>query len=88
MLDTEVGTGAEGFYESCGWRRLGTVEGYGNSPRSVGGRVAEKGRAALRQGQELNGGKGIEWTTAEVDEVWFWKDLRRDRTEVKEGKKQ
>ena len=88
MLDTEVGTGAEGFYESCGWRRLGTVEGYGNSPRPVKGKVVEKGRAVLREGRELDGGKGIEWTTMEVDEVWFWKDLRRDRKGVKEDKKQ
>lgn len=49
MLDTEVGSEAEGVYPRLGYTRMGVVETYGISPKT----------------REL------------VDEVWFWKDLRK-----------
>ncbi|KAI1608158.1 acyl-CoA N-acyltransferase [Exophiala viscosa] len=51
MLDTIVGTEAEGVYPKLGYTRFGVVEEYGYSPRD----------GSL------------------VDEVWFWKDLRKTR---------
>lgn len=57
LLDTTVGTEAEGVYPRLGYTRLGVVEDYGYSPKD--GRL--------------------------VDEVWFWKDLRKTRLEAKKA---
>lgn len=66
LLDTTVGTEAEKVYPRLGYLKVGLVRSYGIQPETTN---------PMHGGKE---GRGLMYKPGElVDEVWFWKDLRR-----------
>lgn len=73
MLDTMIGSPAQGVYPRLGYSKVGEVKAYGIQPKT-----GDKGAQWL--GEERVGKGGLPAPPGGlVDEVWFWKDLRHSK---------